>query len=130
MLDLLFGVSVIGTCIGAIKERLETPIPAENWANKELQNKDIADGVPIEQRIKNARNGKYKVAPVKYDKPHRAADGSIIIENSELYYADCRKYGWCQIQEWKEQGRYNLPPEELEKKQRAIEERYKRLYSY
>lgn len=130
MFDLMFIVSAIGDCIGGVKERFEKPIPAENWANKNLYNQDIANGVSVEERIKNARNGKYRDLPVKHEEPHRAADGSIVIENTELYRSDCRQYGWCQIQEWKKQGRYNLPTEEFEKKQKALEERYKRLYSY
>lgn len=60
-MDALFIVSIIGALIQIIKEACEKPIPAENWANKELYHKDIMDGVPIEQRIKNLKNGKYKM---------------------------------------------------------------------
>mgnify|MGYP003309906811 CR=1 FL=1 len=61
MFDALFAVSIIGAIIQIIKERFTPTIPAENWANKELYHKDIMDGVPIEQRLKNLENGKYKI---------------------------------------------------------------------
>lgn len=61
MFDLLFIISIIGAIVQIVKEKCEKPIPAENWANKELYNKDIMNGVPIEQRIKNVKNGKYKM---------------------------------------------------------------------
>lgn len=60
-MEVLFIISIIGTIIGLIKEKCEPEIPAENWANKELYHKDIMDGVPIEQRMKNLKNGKYKL---------------------------------------------------------------------
>ena len=60
MLDLLFLVPLVGATVQAIKESCTQTIPAENWANKELYHKDIMDGVPIEQRMKNLKNGKYK----------------------------------------------------------------------
>jgi hypothetical protein len=64
MFDLLFIVSIIGTCVQWIKEVAEPTIPAENWANKELYHQDIMDGVPIEQCLKNVKNGKYKLTEI------------------------------------------------------------------
>ena len=61
MFDLLFLVSIVGSIVQIIKEACEKPVPAENWANEELYHKDIMDGVPIEQRMKNLKNGKYKM---------------------------------------------------------------------
>lgn len=61
MFNLILIISIIGTIIQFTKEKFEKPIPAENWANKELYYKDIANGVSVEQRVKNARNGKYKI---------------------------------------------------------------------
>ena len=58
---LIFVVSIFGTIVEAIKEMITPEIPAENWANQELYHKDIMDGVPIEQRLKNLKNGKYKL---------------------------------------------------------------------
>ena len=61
MFDLLFIVSIVGTLIGFIKEKCEPEIPAEYWANKQLYHDDIMNGVSIEQRMKNLKNGKYKL---------------------------------------------------------------------
>lgn len=61
MIDLVLALSIIFAVIQLIKESFEKPIPAENWANMELYYKDIANGVPIEQRMKNLENGKYKM---------------------------------------------------------------------
>lgn len=130
MLDGIFIISIFSGLAQGIKEAFEPTIPAENWANKELYYKDIANGVPIEQRMKNVENGKYK--PVnKYPEPHRnPVDGSIIIENSQLYYDDVKKYGAYQASKWMEQGKYNLTPEELKKEKERIQKKYERLYSY
>lgn len=125
MLDGLFIASIIGTCVQAIKEACEPTISAENWANKKLYHKDMINGVPIEQRMKNLENGKYKQVEV-YPEPHRAEDGKIVIENCKLYYEDVRNYGAYQAQQWVKQGKYNLNPEELKKKR----ERYKREMEY
>ena len=62
MFDILFIISIFGAIIQWVKEQCTPEIPAENWANMELYRKDIMDGVPIEQRIKNLENGKYKLA--------------------------------------------------------------------
>ena len=44
-----------------IKESCEPTIPAANWANMDLWRADVIKGVPIEQRMKNLENGKYKI---------------------------------------------------------------------
>ena len=129
MFDILFAVSLIGTAIQVIKEARTPTIPAENWANKELYNQDIMNGVPIEQRMKNLESGKYKATNV-YPKPHRdPATGKIIIENSQLYNEDVRVYGAYQAHKWMEQGKYNLTPEELKKERERIKAKYDYLYS-
>lgn len=128
MFDVLFIASIVGSCVQAFKESHEKAIPAENWANKELYNKDIADGVPIEQRMKNLENGKYKLKE-KYPEPHRDSNGKIIIENSQLYYDDVNNYGAYQAQQWVKQGKYNLTPEELKKEYARIKAKYEYLYS-
>ena len=61
MLGLLFVVSLVVTIYQIIKEASAPTIPAENWANMKLYHKDIMDGVPIEERLKNLENGKYKL---------------------------------------------------------------------
>lgn len=129
MFDALFIVSIIGGAVQAIKEACEPVIPAENWANKELYHKDLMNGVPIEQRMKNLENGKYKMNNVRPE-PHRdPVSGKIIIENCKLYYEDVRNHGAYQAQKWVEQGKYNLSPEELRKEKERIKAEYKRLYS-
>ena len=129
MFDLLFIVSIVGTVVQLIKETFTKPIPAENWANKELYHKDIMDGVPIEQRMKNLENGKYKLTEV-YPEPHRdPVSGKIMIENCKLYYEDIDKYGAYKAQQWVKQGKYNLTPEELKKEEEHIKAKYERLYS-
>ena len=126
MFDGLFIASIIGTLYQGIKEKIEPTIPAENWANKELYHKDMMDGVPIEQRMKNLKNGKYKLTET-YPEPHRdPKSGKIIIENCKLYKEDVKKYGAYQAQQWVKQGKYNLTPEELGKER----ERYKKEMEY
>lgn len=127
MLDGLFIVSLISSCYQAIKEKLEPTIPAENWANKELYHQDLMSGVSVEQRMKNLKNGKYKLTKT-YPEPHRDKNGKIIIENSQLYYDDVKKYGAYQAQQWAKQGKYNLSPEELEKEKERIKKQFEYLY--
>lgn len=129
MLDGLFIASLIGTCYQAIKESLEPTIPAENWANKELYHQDVMNGVSAEQRMKNLKNGKYKMTET-YPEPHKdPKTGKIIIENSKLYYEDVKNYGAYQAHQWMKQGKYNLTPEELKKEEERIKKHFKYLYS-
>lgn len=129
MFDLIFVISIVLTVAEVIKTSCTPTIPAENWANKELYHKDIMDGVPIEQRMKNLENGKYKFTE-KHPEPHRdPVSGKIVIENCKLYYEDVNKYGAYKAQRWVEQGKYNLPPDELKKEKERIDAHYKRLYS-
>lgn len=129
MFDLLFVVSIVGTIIGVVKESCTPTIPMENWANKELYHKDIMDGVSIEQRMKNVKNGKYKLVE-NYPEPHRDLEsGKIIIENCKLYYEDVEKYGAYKAKLWVKQGKYNLSPEELKKEEERIKAKYEYLCS-
>ena len=128
MFDLLLIVSLIGTGVQMIKEHCEPTIPAENWANKELYYQDIMNGVSVEQRMRNLKNGKY-ISMETYPEPHRAEDGRIIIENCTLYHEDVEKYGAVQAQKWVKQGRYNLTPEELKEEDERIKAKYEYLYS-
>ena len=129
MLDGLFIASLIGTLYQGIKGALEPTIPAENWANKELYHKDLMAGVSVEQRMKNLKNGKYKLTET-YPEPHRdPASGKIIIENCKLYNEDVKNYGACQAQQWVKQGKYNLTPEELKKEEERIKKEFEYLYS-
>ena len=126
MFDLLFIVSIVGTAVQLIKETCTKPIPAENWANKELYHKDIMDGVSVEQRMKNIENGKYKLTET-YQEPHRdPVSGKIMIENCKLYYEDMDKYGAYKAQQWVKQVKYNLSPEEFKKEKERIKAKYVR----
>lgn len=127
MFGLLGLVSILGTGYQLIKEACEPTIPAENWANKELYHQDIMNGVSVEQRMKNVKNGKYKLTET-YPEPHRDANGKIIIENCKLYYDDVNKFGAYQAQQWVKQGKYNLTPEELKKENERIKAKYEYLY--
>lgn len=127
MFGLLGLVSIVGTSYQLIKEAFEPTIPAENWANKDLYHQDMMNGVSAEQRMKNVKNGKYKMTET-YPEPHRDANGKIIIENCKLYYDDVNKYGAYQAQQWVKQGKYNLTPEELKKENERIKAKYEHLY--
>lgn len=127
MFDGLFIVSILGSCCQAIKEAFEPTIPAEYWGNKELYHQDVMDGVPVEQRMKHLKNGKYKSENI-YPEPHRNANGQIAIENCLLYREDLKNYGACQTMKWVRQGKYNLTPAELEKENKRIKTELYRLY--
>lgn len=128
MFGLLGLVSILGTGYQLIKEAFEPTIPAENWANKELYHQDLMNGVSIEQRMKNVKNGKYKLTET-YPEPHRdPVSGKIVIENCKLYYEDVNKYGAYQAQQWVKQGKYNLTSEELKKENERIKAEYEYLY--
>lgn len=126
MLVGLFIASLIETCKQATKESFATTIPAENWANKELYYRDIMNGVSAEQRMKNLKNGKYKLTET-YPEPHRDSNGKIIVENSLLYEKDMREYGAAQVMKWIRQGKYNLTPEEFKKERERINAKYEYL---
>ena len=128
MFGLLGLVSILSTGYQLIKEACEPTIPAENWANKELYHQDLMNGVSVEQRMKNVKNGKYKLVE-NYPEPHRDKNGKIIIENSKLYKEDLMKYGAVQAQKWVKQGKYNLSPEELEKEHERIKKEMEKLYN-
>lgn len=131
MIDLLFVLSIFTGVGELVKEKRVPVIPAENWTNKELYQRDILNGISHEQRMKNVVNGKYKQAQTqtkKYPKPHKGTDGKILIENSLLFEEDKRKYGVVKAYEFAEQGKYNLTKEELEKEHKRIEEKYNKLF--
>lgn len=123
MFNGLLIASLLGAIVDGIKTAFVPTIPAENWANKELYYKDLMDGVSVEQRMKNVKNGKYKLTET-YPEPHRTEDGKIIIENCKLYEEDLREYGAQQTYEWVRQGKYNLTPEELEKELERIKKEF------
>ena len=110
MFDLLGIVAMLGTGYQLIKESFEPTIPAENWANKELYHQDIMNGMSVEERMKNVKNGRYKLVE-NHSEPHRdPKSGKIIIENNLLYKSDLQQYGAVQTMKWVKQGKYNLTP--------------------
>ena len=125
MFDALLAVSIVGSIVRALKEENESQIPSENWANTDLYLKDAANGVPVEQRMKGLKDGKYKMEN-NHPEPHRdPVSGKIVIENTRLYYEDAMKYGAYTAQQWVKQGKYNLTPEELRKENLRIKHKYK-----
>lgn len=127
MFDLVLFIPIIGSIVQAIKDAMQPTIPAENWANRELYHKDIMSGISDEQLIKNVENGRYKMTKT-YPQPHRdPVDGKIIIENSKLYFEDVSKYGAYKAEQWVKQGKYNLTPEEMEKENKRIKEKYNKI---
>lgn len=120
--------SLISSCCRVIKEGCTPIIPAENWANKDLYYKDLMTSVSVEQCLKNAKNGKYKLTET-YPEPHRAKDGRIIIENCKLYNEDIKNFGAYQAYQWAKQGKYNLTSEELKKQTEEHKKKMDYIYT-
>lgn len=133
MFDGLFIMSLVGGCIQLIKESCEPVVLAENWANNKLYYQDVANNIPIEQRMKNLENGKYRMTEVcleQYSEPHRnPKTGQIVIENTTLYEEDIDKYGVYQAQQWVKQGKYNLSSEELKREHERHKAHTEYMYS-
>ena len=127
-LDFLFITSMIGSVVQAAKEAFEPTMTMEDWANTDLYYDDLMNGVPMEQCVRNLRNGKYRTEN-RYPAPHRDTDGKIIIENSLLYEADLERYSPLQVDKWINQGKYNLDEEGLKKEEERIMKEYERLLS-
>lgn len=128
MLRLLFTAALITTGYQVIKEKFTPIMPAENWANKDLYHQDLMNGASVEERMKNLKNGKYKLTET-YPEPHRdAKTGKIVIENNQLYNEDVKNYGAYQAQQWVKQGKYNLTPEEFKKEKERIQKQFEYLY--
>ena len=126
MLHGLFIASLVGTVAQGVKDAFTPTIPAENWANKELQYQDRMNGMSEKEIIKNAERGRYIVTE-KYPEPHRNEHGQIMIENCQLWNEDLRKYGSVQTMKWVKQGKYNLEGEALKKEQERIEKHFEKL---
>lgn len=52
---------VAAAVIGYIKDKLTPDLPAEYWANTELKKEDIVNGASLDQIIKYAKEGRYKI---------------------------------------------------------------------
>ena len=86
-------------------------------------------GMAVEERMKNGKNGRYKIAE-KYQEPHRDLKTvKIIIENYKLYKEDVKNHGAPQAYKWLHQGKYNLSPEELKKQEEEFRKKMDNLYN-
>ncbi len=124
--------AILYMLFGGIKEKCEPSIPAENWANKELMHRDLMNGVSAEQRLRYAKQGRYyipKSVTEAYPNPHRDEKGKIIIENSTLYHDDVNNHGAYNAQQWVDQGKYNLTPEEMKVEYARIQLNSLKLFS-
>jgi hypothetical protein len=122
-------ITLVIAALETIKEMCHPTIPAENWANKKLYYENMVNGVSPEQLTNNLSNGKYKIDEA-YPEPHRNTQtGKIIIENDKLYKEDVKMCGILKAREWMYQGKYNLEPEELKKRQEEINKEWEHLYN-
>lgn len=131
-LNILGAVAAVLTGKELIQEKCTPVIPAENWQNRELMQKDILNpDCSNKQLIRNLANGKYR-KPEQAAEPHRDRAGNIIIDNTVLFWEDVNlhQYSIAQIERFKQSGRYNLTAEEsqMQREQRK-RKRYKDLNS-
>ena len=113
-LNILGAVAAVLTGKELIKEKCTPVIPAENWQNRELIQKDILNPeCNNNQFMKNLANGKYR-KPEQTTEPHKDSAGNIIIDNTVLFWEDVNshQYSTAQIEQFKQSGRYNLTAEE------------------
>ena len=113
-LNILGAVAAVLTGKELIKEKCTPVIPAENWQNRELIQKDILNPeCSNNQFMKKLANGKYRKTEQAAE-PHRDNAGNIIIDNTVLFWEDVNshQYSTTQIERFKQSGRYNLTAEE------------------
>lgn len=126
-------LAILCMLFGCVKEKCEPTIPAENWANKELLNRDLMNGVSAEQRLRYAQQGRYyipKSVTDAYPEPHRdTKTNKIIIENSVLYNKDLHDHSASDAMMWVKQGKYNLTPNEMKIEHARIQLDMLKLYS-
>ncbi len=115
-----------------IQEKCIPVIPAENWQNRELIQKDILNPeCSNNQFMRNLANGKYRKTEQAAE-PHRDRAGNIIIDNTVLFWEDVNshQYSTTQIERFKQSGRYNLTAEESQiQREQQKRKRYKDLNS-
>lgn len=131
-LNILGAVAAVLTGKELIKEKCTPVIPAENWQNRELIQKDILNPeCSNNQFMKNLANGKYRKTE-QTTEPHRDSAGNIIIDNTVLFWEDVNshQYSTAQIEQFKQSGRYNLSAEESQmQREQQKRKRYKDLNS-
>ena len=132
MINILSILAAVLTGKELIKEKCTPVIPAENWQNRELIQKDILNpDCSNNQFMKNLVNGKYR-KPEQAAEPHRDNAGNIIIDNTVLFWEDVNshQYSTAQIEQFKQSGRYNLTAEESQvQREQQKRKRYKDLNS-
>lgn len=132
LLNILGAVAAVLTGKELIKEKCTPVIPAENWQNRELIQKDILNPeCNNNQFMKNLANGKYR-KPKQTTEPHKDSAGNIIIDNTVLFWEDVNshQYSTVQIERFKQSGRYNLTVEESQmQREQQKRKRYKDLNS-
>ena len=115
-----------------IQEKCTPVIPAENWQNRELIQKDILNpDCSNDQLMKNLASGKYR-KPEQAADPHRDTKGNVIIDNTVLFWEDVNshQYSTVQLERFKQSGRYNLTAEESQmQREQQKRKRYKDLNS-
>lgn len=112
-MSLLGLFSIFYTAYQGIKDACEPTIPAANWANKELMDKDRKRGLSEKQIMQNVKNGRY-IMSIQYAEPHRdPKDNKVIIENYQLYKEECRTLGAYEAGKCVKQGKYNLNASEM-----------------
>ena len=132
MINILSILATVLTGKELIKEKCTPVIPAENWQNRELIQKDILNPeCSNNQFMKNLANGKYRKLEQETE-PHRDRAGNIIIDNTVLFWEDVNshQYSTAQIERFKQSGRYNLTAEESQmQREQQNRKRYKDLNS-
>lgn len=114
MINILSILAAVLTGKELIQEKCTPVIPAENWKNRELIQKDILNPeCNNNQFMRNLTNGKYRKLE-RAAEPHRDSAGNIIIDNTVLFWEDVNshQYSTVQIERFKQSGRYNLTVEE------------------
>ena len=131
-LNILGAVAAVLTGKELIREKCTSVIPAENWQNREMIQKDILNPeCNSNQFMKKLANGKYRKTEQAAE-PHRDSAGNIIIDNTVLFWEDVNshQYSTAQIEQFKQSGRYNLTVEESQiQREQQKRKRYKDLNS-
>lgn len=129
-LNILGAVAAVLTGKELIQEKCTPKIPAENWQNRELIQKDILNpDCTNKQFMKNLASGKYR-KPEQAAEPHRDSAGNVIVDNTVLFWKDVNSHQYSveQIERFKQSGKYNLTAEESQmQREQQKRKRYKDL---
>ena len=130
LLNILGAVAAVFTGKELLQEKCTPVIPAENWQNRELIQKDILNpDCTNKQFMKNLASGKYR-KPEQAAEPHRDSAGNVIVDNPVLFWKDVNSHQYSveQIERFKQSGKYNLTAEESQmQREQQKRKRYKDL---